>query len=286
MFGSQKDQKNQFEIEKYEYGKGGWTRLMLLCIRFGKQKMKSRWNWDRNIVRCVVCNRRVSRDHNCSFFVLFQNVEAPISNIEDQEGDREDNSGVLVNDIDILDSRQCSFQRRSAFFELRQESRLASFFHSWTAGTAGWPPKAGGWTATTTRGWVAAVNAKARWEIVGHIASRPSSLGTAEAISYAWNGRHAQVLQFNDFFVVVFSCKNTIQIRIHLSTYLNIWFIQRHCSVSTSSNCLKGFKKLLKNWARGNRKTLKRPKMMSKINFRTLKLKSHEEYLICRTFFV
>ena len=192
---------------------------MLLCIRFGKQKMKSRWNWDRNIVRCVVCNRRVSRDHNCSFFVLFQNVEAPISNIEDQEGDREDNSGVLVNDIDILDSRQCSFQRRSAFFELRQESRLASFFHSWTARAAGWPPKAGGWTATTTRGWVAAVNAKARWEIVGHIASRPSSLGTAEAISYAWNGRHAQVLQFNDFFVVVFSCKNTIQIRIHLSTY-------------------------------------------------------------------
>ena len=32
-----------------------------------------------------------------------------------------------------------------------------------------------------------------------------------------------------------------------------------------------------KNWARGNRKTLNRPKMMSKINFRNLKLKSHEE---------
>ena len=41
-----------------------------------------------------------------------------------------------------------------------------------------------------------------------------------------------------------------------------------------------------KNRARGNRKTPKRPKMMSKINFRTLKLKSHEEYLICRTYFV
>ena len=41
-----------------------------------------------------------------------------------------------------------------------------------------------------------------------------------------------------------------------------------------------------KNWARGNRKTLKRPKMMSKINFRNLKLKSHEEYLICRKYFV
>ena len=41
-----------------------------------------------------------------------------------------------------------------------------------------------------------------------------------------------------------------------------------------------------KNQARGNRKTLKRPKMMSKINFRKLKLKSHEEYLICRTDFV
>ena len=35
-----------------------------------------------------------------------------------------------------------------------------------------------------------------------------------------------------------------------------------------------------KNRARGNRKTLKRPKMMSNINFRNLKLKSHEEYLI------
>ena len=41
-----------------------------------------------------------------------------------------------------------------------------------------------------------------------------------------------------------------------------------------------------KNWARGNRKTLQRPKMMSKINFRNLKLKSHEEYLICKTYFV
>ena len=44
--------------------------------------------------------------------------------------------------------------------------------------------------------------------------------------------------------------------------------------------------KFRKNWARGNRKTLKRPKMMAKINFRNLKLKSHEEYLICRTYFV
>ena len=36
-----------------------------------------------------------------------------------------------------------------------------------------------------------------------------------------------------------------------------------------------------KRWAQGNRKTLKRPKIMSKINLRNLKLKSHEEYLIC-----
>ena len=42
----------------------------------------------------------------------------------------------------------------------------------------------------------------------------------------------------------------------------------------------------LKNRARGNRKTIKRPKIMSKINFRNLKLKSHEEYLIYRTYFV
>ena len=41
-----------------------------------------------------------------------------------------------------------------------------------------------------------------------------------------------------------------------------------------------------KNRARGNRKTLKRPKTMSKINFTNLKLKSHEEYLIGRTYFV
>ena len=47
----------------------------------------------------------------------------------------------------------------------------------------------------------------------------------------------------------------------------------------------QGFK-TSKNQARGNRKTLKRPQMMSKINFRNLKLKSHEEYLICRTYFV
>ena len=36
----------------------------------------------------------------------------------------------------------------------------------------------------------------------------------------------------------------------------------------------------LKNRARGNRKTIKRPKMMSKINFRNLKLKIHEEHIL------
>ena len=38
--------------------------------------------------------------------------------------------------------------------------------------------------------------------------------------------------------------------------------------------------------ARGNRKTLNRPKRISRMNFRNFKLKSHEEYLICRTYFV
>ena len=37
------------------------------------------------------------------------------------------------------------------------------------------------------------------------------------------------------------------------------------------------------NWARGNRKTLKWLKMVSKIKFRNLKLKSCEEYLSHRT---
>ena len=44
--------------------------------------------------------------------------------------------------------------------------------------------------------------------------------------------------------------------------------------------------KLLKIGLEENRKTLKRPKMMSKTNFTNLKLKSDEEYLICRTYFV
>ena len=41
-----------------------------------------------------------------------------------------------------------------------------------------------------------------------------------------------------------------------------------------------------KNRARGNRKTLNQPKKESKLNLRNLKLKSHEEYLICRRYFV
>ena len=41
-----------------------------------------------------------------------------------------------------------------------------------------------------------------------------------------------------------------------------------------------------KNRAQRNRKTQKRPKMMSKVKFRNLKYKSHEEYLICRSYFV
>ena len=40
------------------------------------------------------------------------------------------------------------------------------------------------------------------------------------------------------------------------------------------------------NRARGNRKTLKCLKMLTKCNSRTLKLKSHEAYLIYRTYFV
>ena len=40
------------------------------------------------------------------------------------------------------------------------------------------------------------------------------------------------------------------------------------------------------NRARGNRKTLKCLKTITKCNFRTSKLKSHEEYLIYRTYFV
>ena len=38
------------------------------------------------------------------------------------------------------------------------------------------------------------------------------------------------------------------------------------------------------NRAGGNPKTLKSLKMITKSNFRTLKLKSHEEYLIYRTY--
>ena len=41
-----------------------------------------------------------------------------------------------------------------------------------------------------------------------------------------------------------------------------------------------------KSWARENRKTLNWPKKVPKPNFRNLKLKSHEEYLICRTYYV
>ena len=45
-------------------------------------------------------------------------------------------------------------------------------------------------------------------------------------------------------------------------------------------------KSTCENRARGNWKTLKWLKMMSKSNFRTSKLESHEEYLIYRTYFV
>jgi hypothetical protein len=48
-----------------------------------------------------------------SVFVIvrlhFQNVEAPISNIEDQERDREDDSGILVNYVHVLDAGKCGF---------------------------------------------------------------------------------------------------------------------------------------------------------------------------------
>ena len=51
-------------------------------------------------------------------FLIFKNIEAPVSNIEDQEGHREDDSGVFVNNIHILDARQYGLNGRRAFFEL------------------------------------------------------------------------------------------------------------------------------------------------------------------------
>ena len=45
-------------------------------------------------------------------------------------------------------------------------------------------------------------------------------------------------------------------------------------------------KSIFENWARGNRKTLKWLKTITKSNYRNLKLKSHEEYLIYRTYFI
>ena len=45
-------------------------------------------------------------------------------------------------------------------------------------------------------------------------------------------------------------------------------------------------KSTLENWARGNRKTMKWLKMLTKCNFRTLKVKSYEEYPIYRTYFI
>ena len=61
--------------------------------------------------------------------------------------------------------------------------------------------------------------------------------------------------------------------------------LTRYASRRTKITVFKNLK-APKNPARGNRKTLKSPKTMSKINFKNLKLQSHEEYLICRTFFV
>ena len=68
----------------------------------------------------------------------FEHVEAPISNIEDQEWDGEDDSGILVNDVNIFDAWQGGLQRRSAFFELTQKSGLAGFFQRRT-GSGSWP---------------------------------------------------------------------------------------------------------------------------------------------------
>ena len=38
------------------------------------------------------------------YLLHFEYVEAPISNIEDQKRHGEDNSGILVNNVDILDA--------------------------------------------------------------------------------------------------------------------------------------------------------------------------------------
>ena len=94
-----------------------------------------------------------------------------------------------------------------------------------------------------------------------------------------------------------FDNKCTKNIAMHFSTlpHLSSWTcaLQKSLLVNPNRAELKvnkivelTLKVTLKNRARGNRKTLRRPELMSKVNFRNLKLKSHEEYLICRTHFV
>ena len=82
-------------------------------------------------------------------------------------------------------------------------------------------------------------------------------------------------------------CRRTLKKIVgHMQSALSAFdfYLSRNLRNYTMTNSLPF--QTHENWARGNRKTLKWLKMLTKINFRTLKLKSHEEYLIYRTYFV
>ena len=57
----------------------------------------------------------------------FEHVKAPVSDVEEEEGDGEDEPGVLVDDVDVFDLRNDGLHGRRSPFELIDESALAVF---------------------------------------------------------------------------------------------------------------------------------------------------------------
>ena len=51
----------------------------------------------------------------------FEDVEAPVGHVEEEEGDREDEPRVLVDDVDVLDLRDDRLHRRSSSLQVMHQ---------------------------------------------------------------------------------------------------------------------------------------------------------------------
>ena len=139
--------------------------------------------------------------NNWLLTISIEDIEAPVSDIEEYEGDREHHPGVLVNHIDVLDFWQRWFNHSGTFLELIEETSTFFILPGVTvATTPHWKwiisMHSKTWRKTLVRSWK--YFDKNYKNIFQFVTSRILIILLFVSISETWYWRHPHLLQFND----------------------------------------------------------------------------------------